>query len=376
MNRLVMPFTTEAPEQARLRAEVRAYLARERADDPGAFAGRGYDAEFSKRLGARGWLGMVIPARYGGAGRTPLDQFVVAEELLAAGAPIGAHHAAERQTAPMLLRYGSAELRERFLPAIAAGTAGFALGMSEPDSGSDLASVRTRAVPVAGGWRLTGTKVWTSWADRVGHAVVLCRTATGGRKHDGLSQLIVDLRAPGVQVRPIRTLDGRAHFSEVVFDEVQVPEGMLLGDDGRGWAQIGAELAYERGGPDRWLSTFAVYRALVRAAPSLDPPGEVADAVGRCAAWYRVLHELSLGIAHAVTAGREPAVEAAAVKDLGTAFEQRVVELAREFLAGDRPAPPELVAAVYDHLLVAPGFTIRGGSTEILRTIVARELSR
>ena len=371
---LTMPLADETEDEALLREQVRAFIDEQRADDPEAFRGRGYDAEFSKRLAARGWLGMVIPPEYGGAGRSPVDQFVVSEELLAAGAPIGAHHAAERQTAPMLLRFGSEYLRRRFLPAIADGTVGFALGMSEPDSGSDLASVRTRAVPVTGGWRVSGTKVWTSWADRVGHAVVLCRTASGESKYAGLSQLIVDLAAPGVDIRPIQTLDGKAHFCEVILDEVEVPDAMLLGTIGEGWKQIGSELAYERGGPDRWLSTFAVYAALVRAAPDLEP--EATTGVGRCAAWYRVLHTLSYGIARAVAQGQEPAAEAAVVKDLGTTFEQRLVELARGFVADARPVPTELARLVRDHLLVAPGFTIRGGSTEILRTIVSRELLR
>ncbi len=371
---LTMPLADETEQEALLRAQVRAFIDGERADDPEAFRGRGYDAEFSKRLAARGWLGMVIPLEYGGAGRSPVDQFVVSEELLAARAPIGAHHAAERQTAPMLLRFGSEYQRRRFLPAIADGTAGFALGMSEPDSGSDLASVRTRAVPVPGGWRVSGTKVWTSWADRVGHAVVLCRTSSEKSKHAGLSQLIVDLASPGVDIRPIQTLDGTAHFCELILDEVEVPDEMLLGTVGEGWKQIGSELAYERGGPDRWLSTFAVYAALVRAAPDLEP--EATIGVGRCAAWYRVLHTLSYGIARAVAQGREPAVEAAVVKDLGTTFEQRLVELGRDFVANARPAPTELAWLVRDHMLVAPGFTIRGGSTEILRTIVSRELLR
>lgn len=378
MYRLKVPLADETEAEQALRGEIRAFLAQEKAADPDLFAGSGFDIEFSKRLGARGWLGITIPPEYGGAGRTPVDQFVVAEELLAARAPIGAHHAAERQTAPMLLRYGTEAQRRRFLPEIAAGRAGFALGMSEPDSGSDLASVRTRATPDGGGWRVSGTKVWTSWADRVGHAVVLCRTSVEESKHAGLSQLIVDLHAPGVDVRPIRTLDGTAHFCEVILDDVAVPADMVLGNVGDGWKQIGSELAYERGGPDRWLSTFAVYTALIDAAPHLEP--EVRVAVGRCAAWYRVLHTLSYGIARAVSEGREPAVEAAAVKDLGTVFEQRVVSLARDFAADagpvSAPALSTLTAAVRDYTLLAPGYTIRGGSTEVLRTIVSRELLR
>jgi alkylation response protein AidB-like acyl-CoA dehydrogenase len=204
--------------------------------------------------------------------------------------------------------------------------------------------------------------------------VVLCRTSSEESKHAGLSQLIVDLGSPGVHIRPIQTLDGTAHFCELILDEVEVPDEMLLGTVGEGWKQIGSELAYERGGPDRWLSTFAVYAALVRAAPDLEP--EATIGVGRCAAWYRVLHALSYGIARAVAQGREPAVEAAVVKDLGTTFEQRLVELARDFVANARPAPTDLASLVRDHMLVAPGFTIRGGSTEILRAIVSRELLR
>jgi alkylation response protein AidB-like acyl-CoA dehydrogenase len=365
-----MPFAVAVPGDATLRAEVREFLTQEYEADP-ALRGRGFDSGFSARLAKRGWVGMVIPTQYGGAGRSPVDQLIVAEELLAAQAPIGAHHAAERQTAPMLMRFGTESQKQRFLPEIASGKTGFALGMSEPDSGSDLASVRCKAVPTDGGWLLNGTKVWTSWADRVQYAVVLCRTSPPEEsKHAGLSQLIVDLSAPGVIVRPITTIDGSAHFAEVIFDDVAVPADMMLGVVGEGWKQISAELAYERGGPDRWLSSFRVYAALM-AASCRDPAAAVE--VGRMAAWYRVLHELSYGIASAVAAGAEPAVEAALVKDLGTAFEQRIVETARRFTS---VGGPELIAAVSDLLLVAPGFTIRGGSTQVLRTIVARRFAQ
>ncbi|HEX9831942.1 MAG TPA: acyl-CoA dehydrogenase family protein [Mycobacterium sp.] len=363
-----MPFASAAPGDAALRAEVRKFITDEYDADP-TLRGRGFDWGFSARLAERGWVGMVIPADYGGAGRSPVDQLIVAEELLAAHAPIGAHHAAERQTAPMLLRFGTELQKRRFLPEIASGKTGFALGMSEPDSGSDLASVRCKAVETDDGWLLNGTKVWTSWADRVQYAVVLCRTSPAGdSKHTGLSQLLVDLATPGVTVRPITTIDGSAHFAEVIFDDVAVPADMMLGVAGQGWKQINSELAYERGGPDRWLSSFRVYAALARASRR-----DAAVEVGRMTAWYRALHELSYGIASAVAAGAEPAVEAALVKDLGTAFEQRVVETARRFTG---VAGPELAAAVSDLMLIAPGFTIRGGSTQVLRTIVARRFAQ
>jgi alkylation response protein AidB-like acyl-CoA dehydrogenase len=360
-----------------LRSEVREFLTSERQARPEIFTGSGFDRAFSQRLGARGWLGMVIPEKFGGAGRSPVEQFIVAEELLAARAPIGAHHAAERQTAPMLVRHGTLYQRELFLPAIAAGDIGFALGMSEPDSGSDLASVRSRAIAVEGGWSLTGTKVWTSWADRVEQVVVLCRTSVReGRKHAGLSQLIVDLKAPGVVITPIATVDGRAHFCEVSFKDVLVSDEMVLGEIGNGWSQVNSELSYERSGPDRWLSTFRVYAALVGAAATGETEATVA--VGRCASWYLTLHELSYGIALAVSNGEDPSVAAAVVKDLGTRFEQDVLEAARRFSA-DAATTAEIAQlrdAIADVVLIAPGFTIRGGATEILRTVIARELTR
>jgi alkylation response protein AidB-like acyl-CoA dehydrogenase len=375
-----MPLSS-SPEQAGLRRAVRLFLDRERTERPEIFTGDGFDRAFSRGLGAQGWLGMVIPEKYGGVGLGPVDQFVVSEELLAARAPVGAHIAAERQTAPMLIRFGTPAQREEFLPLIASGDIGFALGMSEPDSGSDLSSVRSRAHQVDGGWSLSGTKVWTSWADRVEYAVVLCRTAPlGSDKHAGLSQLIVDLHAPGVTVSPITTIDGRAHFSEVNFSDVFVRSQRVLGEVGHGWRQVTSELAYERSGPDRWLSTFRVYAALVRACGEIED--EAVVAIGRGAARYRILHELSYGIARAVQDGADPAAAAAVVKDLGTRFEQEVVEMARQFvrvpLPDDRTSGrlSDLAAAVADVVLVAPGFTIRGGTTQILRTVIARELIR
>jgi alkylation response protein AidB-like acyl-CoA dehydrogenase len=374
---LSLPFAEVREGERALREEVREFLREEKALYPDIFGFVGYDEAFSERLGKRGWLAMVVPKEYGGPGRSPVDQFIVAEELLAAHAPTGAHHAAERQTAPMLLRFGTEAQKQRFLPMIATGRIGFALGMSEPDSGSDLASVRTRATRTDTGWSLSGTKVWTSWADRVRYAVVLCRTSGGDAdKHEGLSQLIVDLTAKGVGIHPITTIDGRSHFSEVAFDDVRIPDGDLLGVEGQGWRQISSELAYERGGPDRWLSTFRCFVALAHAAPDLGD--EALSAVGRLGSWYRILHELSYAIARAVSDGAEPAVEAALVKDLGTSLEQEVVEISRRLcdVELDQSSSEPLISELANLLLIAPGLTIRGGTTEILRNIVAKELMK
>src|SRR6201991_2384705 len=266
---LVPPPTELPPRAAALRADVRAFLAQERAG--GAWTPRadvwlsGWDERFTKELARRGWLGMTIPVEYGGHGASPLDRYVVTEELLAAGAPVAAHWVADRQIGPSLLRFGTERQKRRHLPRIAAGECYFGIGMSEPDSGSDLASVRTKATRVDGGWRLSGTKVWTSGAHRAHAFFALARSSPveDGNRHAGLSQFIVELDSPGVDIRPIRLLTGAHHFNEVVFDGVFVPDAMVLGEIGAGWRQVTSELAFERSGPERFLSTFPLLTALV-----------------------------------------------------------------------------------------------------------------
>ena len=247
------------PAALRLREEVRAFLKSEVA--AGAYTPRlghsEFDADFTRRVAARGWIGMTWPRRYGGHECSYLERFVVTEEMLAAAAPCAAHWFGDRQTGPSLLRYGSEHLKQKYLPAIARGECYFALGMSEPNSGSDLASVRTRAERAAGGWRVTGQKVWTSWAHKAHAFFVLCRTAPDtGDRHEGLSQLIVELDAPGVTVRPIRFMNGDHHFNEVFLDSVFVPDAMVVGEVGQGWKQVTSELALERSGPERYMTTF------------------------------------------------------------------------------------------------------------------------
>lgn len=332
--------------------------------------------EFSRALARKGWVGMTWPERYGGHGRSAVERLVVAEELLAAGAPVAAHWIADRQSGPQIHRHGSEVLRERFLPAIARGECFFSLGMSEPESGSDLASVRTRARPRNGGWLLNGTKVWTSHAHHSHFITVLCRTEDAGDDpHMGLSILIVDLAARGVSVRPIRLITGEHHFNEVNFEDVEVPGDMLLGDPGDGWRLVTAELSLERSGPERFLSTFPLFAAL---ADALGPEAgdRAATSVGELAAELMALRQLSFEVAASIDAGTDPATQAAMVKDLGTRFEGRVAGVARTLL----PSRPALAAAApFDRLLAeavlsAPGFTLRGGTNEILRGIVARNL--
>jgi alkylation response protein AidB-like acyl-CoA dehydrogenase len=304
-----------------------------------------------------------------------MERYAVTEELLAAGAPVAAHWVADRQIGPTLMRFGTEAQRRRFLPGIAAGEVYFGIGMSEPDAGSDLAAVRTKAVRVDGGWELTGTKVWTSGAHHAHAFFALARSAPRdeGNRHAGLSQFIVELDAPGVQIRPIPLLTGAHHFNEVVFDRVVVPDDMVLGEIGAGWRQVTGELAFERSGPERFLSTFPLLTALVG---ELGRSGGAEREIGALVTRLWTLRRMSLAIAGALESGEAPDLAAAVVKDLGTRYENEVVDAARLLVA----VPPDPGAAdgfarlLADAVLHAPGFTLRGGTNEVLRGIVARGL--
>jgi len=335
----------------------------------------GFDAEFTRALGRKGWIGMTWPREYGGQGRSALDRYVLAEELMAAGAPVLAHWTADRQSGPLILRYGTEAQKQRFLPPITRGESYFCIGMSEPDSGSDLAATRTRAQAVQGGWRVNGTKLWTTNAHRCQWMIALVRTTPGSERHEGLSQIIIDLKAPGVTVRPIRDLAGDAHFNEVVFEDVFVPDDQLVGAAGDGWAQVMAELAFERSGPERYLSGAALLTAMVGWAGER-ADARAAEAIGRLMADVVTLRQMSLTIAARLERGEDPQVEASCVKDLGTLFEQALPEVAHAlFDVEPRVAGGPDAAQVLAYLTqVTPSFSLRGGTREILRGIIARGL--
>jgi alkylation response protein AidB-like acyl-CoA dehydrogenase len=330
----------------------------------------GHDPEFTRLLAERGLIGITWPEEFGGRAGSALDRLVVTEELLRAGAPVAAHWVADRQIGPAILRYGDRELQQEFLPRIAAGQVTFCLGMSEPESGSDLAAVRTRAVPVEGGYRITGHKLWTSNAHRSTHAYVLARVPGGVGKHDGLTEFIVDLDAPGIEVRPIYDLNREHHFNETVFTDVFVPAGRVIGREGHGWHQVTEQLSFERGGIERVLSTYPVLDRLLREG-RLHAEHQVQ--AGQLAARLHALRGLASGVAAAVDAGEAPVRPAAMLKYLGTSFEGQLVEFGRVVL-GSSPRPGRSAAdrLVAQGILRSPGATLRGGTTEVLLNILAR----
>ena len=368
------------PAAHEMRKRVRSFLREQLA--AGAFVPRCsgwtiFDREFSRSCGQAGFIGLTWPREWGGQARSTLERYVVVEELLAAGAPVGAHWIADRQSGPQILRHGSDALKAAVLPGIVRGELFCAIGMSEPDSGSDLASVRSRGERVDNGWRINGRKIWTSSGHLADVMIGLFRTepADPKRRHAGLTQFAIDLHSPGVTRRAIRNISGREDFSEITFDDVFVPDTQVLGQVGDGWKLVTGELAYERSGPERFLSVFPLLVECLRARPKADSPLVQAE-LGRSVAHLAALRRMAISIAAKLDAGGDPATEAALMKDLGNALEREIPERLRSLALTD---PASAQAAPYRALLAhtivdATSYTLRGGTPEVLRGMIARGL--
>lgn len=369
-------LSTYEPTRQRVREFLASELARE-SFKPWQVTWTTFDRDFSRRAGEAGFIGMTWPLDYGGQECSALERYVVVEEMLAAGAPCGAHWIADRQSGPQILRHGSERAKRDILPRIARGECAFGIGMSEPDSGSDLAAVRTRAEKVEGGWLINGTKVWTTNAHQVDFLITLVRTAPAGdRKHEGLTQMITPTDAPGMTVRPILDLSGHHEFNEVHFEDYFVPDDMLVGEPGAGWAMVTAELAFERSGPDRYLSAWQLLCALV---DSVGPKPDRLQSVqvGRLVSHAMALRRMSTVVAGLLEQGANPQVEAALVKHVGTGFEREIPEIARLVVGeagADDATTTRFDEALRQVILTAPSFTLRGGTREIMRGVIARGL--
>jgi acyl-CoA dehydrogenase len=373
----------ELPPAAKaLRKEVRNFLRAEVAAGtfvPGSERGQ-FSREFSRKVGERGWIGMTWPKKYGGHERSHLERYIVIEEMLAARAPTRAHSTADRQSGPVILRYGQEEIKEAILPKIAKGELCFCIGLSEPNSGSDVFAASTRARKTDGGWLVNGRKIWTSNAHRSDYMIALLRTSppTKENRRHGLTQFLVDMKTPGITIRPIVNLTGGHDFNEVTFDDAFLPEAHLIGEVDMAWKQATDELAYERSGPDRWLETFACLVELVRRVGP-DPGERLAEGIGREVAHLATLRHMSLSVAGMLQAGKTPAVEAAVVKDLGTNFEQALPDRVRLMAPPSGDGEPDsnderFEEALRYATLIAPKLTIQGGTREVLRGIIARGL--
>ncbi len=370
------------PEAEELRLEVRDFLREEVANggfDPLTTVMKsGFDREFSRRVGARGWIGMTWPKKYGGRKRSFLERYVVTEEFRVANAPVGAHFTADRQSGPVLLKYADEPVKQSILPAITRGECCFCIGMSEPNSGSDLFAASTRATSCDGGYLVNGTKLWTSNAHQSDYMIGLFRTSppTKENRRHGLTQFLVDLKKPGITMNPVPNMAGKHEFNEVVFEDLFIPEDHVLGEVDGAWKQATSELAYERSGPERFLETYYVLTELVRVLGTA-PDLRAAEGIGRLVAQVHTLRRMSVSVNGMLQAGKEPILEGSIVKDMGTLWEQSLPAKARDLSAFAEPEPGN--RASFDEVLqfattIAPKLTIQGGTTEVLRGIIARGL--
>ena len=324
----------------------------------------GTSREFSLELAERGWLGMTWPVAEGGGGRSALERFVVFEALISTGAPLATSWFADRQIGPTLLQFGTSEQRRRFLPEIIAGTSAWSIGLSEPDAGSDVASIRTRAERDGDDWIVNGSKIWTSGAADADWCYLIARTDPDAPPHAGLSELVVDLHAPGVAISPIADMTGNRHFCEVVYTDVRVPGANLVGEQNGSFRQVMRQMEHERGGIDRLVSNRALYEEHLDLADRGDPC--VRQEVAALESGYRIGRLLVLR----EVLGQAPKGFSAATKTWCTEFEQRVADFCCR-VAGPHAM---LSSRAARNACYAPAYTIMGGTTNILRNILGERL--
>jgi alkylation response protein AidB-like acyl-CoA dehydrogenase len=333
----------------------------------------GNSAPFASELARRGWLGMTWPEEVGGGGRPPIERLVVFESLIAGGAPVASCWFADRQIGPTLLEFGTPDQRDRWLPGIIAGESLWCIGMSEPDAGSDVASIRTRAERHGDTWVVNGQKVWTSGADLADWCYLIARTDPDAPPHRGLSEFVVDMRSPGVEVRPIVDAVANRHFCEVHFADVAVPADHLVGVENASFGQVMRQMEHERGGIDRLVSNRALYDDVLPYADRDD--ALVRQQVARLETGYRIGRLLVMR----EVLGQAPQGFSAATKTFCTEFEQEVATFAAHVLGANTTAwaPGELehlAARAARNICYAPGYTIMGGTTQILRNILGERV--
>jgi alkylation response protein AidB-like acyl-CoA dehydrogenase len=368
---------------AALRSRLRDLVAAHVADDwLGAFTDDPADLDaaqrFCKVLAGEGLLTVAWPAEYGGGGGSLWDQTVVREEMWAHHEPRGAQYMGLNWVGPAIMAHGTPEQKRRHLPAIAAGDVIWCQGFSEPEAGSDLAALRARAVPAGDGWRITGQKIWTSYAGMAQWCVLAARVGDGER-HEGITLFLVPMDTPGITVRPIRSMLGPHHLNEVFLDGVWAGPDAVLGDVGDGWTVIRRALAHERVGIARYARCERLLSALGRAlAPHWDdlPPSLHAQ-WARALVQVRVARLLAYRTVHAQDTGELPDVLASSARIAVTQCDQQVAEVLSQALEHEAldagPAAP-LHGAVEDHWRYAQAATVASGTIEVQRMIVAKAL--
>lgn len=351
----------------KLAAEAGAWVAEATSDlfqtDDGWLVG--YSDEFTLRLAERGWIGMTWPLSAGGDGRPEIERFVVTEQLLLGRAPMAGSFFPDRQIGPVLLAYGSEEQQKRFLPAMRRGVSKWCIGMSEPDAGSNVAGIATTAVKDGDRYIVNGQKIWTSGAKTSDFCYLICRTDLESPPHKGMSEFIVDMNSPGIEIRPIKDASGDSHFNEVYFNEVAVPVENLVGELNNSFGQTMRQLEHERGGIDRLASNQRLYLDTLDYADTTDPL--VRQQIARIESGYRIGRDMVL---RNVLRQTPFAQYSAVTKTWCTEFEQQV----SEFVGNVAGAETMLWNRVSRNVVYSPAYTIMGGTTQILRNIIGERI--
>lgn len=378
-----------SPEDEAFRKEIRAFLT---AEWPGGTGDAAVDSDeeyeveraFEKKLAQRGWLTLAWPEEYGGKGATNIRQAIMKEECTYFRAPIGGGPGGQATSlvGPAVMHYGTPEQKKRFLPPIAAGEVYWCQGFSEPDAGSDLASVKTRAERHGDNYVINGHKIWTSGAAYADWIHLLARTDPGAPKHKGISYFLIDMKSPGITHRPIAEMTGRSGFYETLFENVAVPRGNLLGEENRGWYVTTATLNFERSGIvrigaiKRWLDDVVAY---VKAAPATGRGDETARRLKL--AEHAIEVEVGRWLAYRVAWLQDqkvaPAYEASLSKAYATEVAQRFANTAVKVLGlggaltqSSHLAPIEGRVNFFYQLTVH--WTISAGTNEIQRNVMAQ----
>jgi len=355
-----------SPELEDLRARARA-VAQQGVADHGVHNDswiNGFNKEFSRTIADEGWVGMTWPAEFGGGGRPNIERVIMAEEMIGAGAPIAASWFADRQFGPSLYTYGTPDQQAEYLPAMLAGTTTWGIGMSEPDSGSDLASLKTAAVKDGDVYIVNGQKIWTSGGALADYVYLICRTDATGRPHEGVSELIVPMDLPGIEVRTIRDMVNNTHFCEIFFTDVRVPVENLVGVEGGAFKQTMVQLEHERGGIDRLVSNRPLYDLALSKADTDDPRvrQEIAKLesgyhVGRLLVYREVLRQAPKGFS-------------AATKVFCTEHQVRVADFAARTLGLEATLDNQSSLEI----CYSPSYKLAGGTSEVMRNILGERV--
>jgi alkylation response protein AidB-like acyl-CoA dehydrogenase len=365
-------------EDARYRRELQAFLDAELPEGweemsrhgPGSDAQADFSRSFCARLAERGWLTQSWPRAYGGADATPWRHAILSEEMWQRGEPRGSQYMNVNWIGPTIMKYGSEAQKQQHLPRIAAGDVLWCQGFSEPEAGSDLVSLRTRAVRDGDDYVVNGSKIWTSYVNGAEFCFLLVRTDPDSKRHKGISVLLAPMDAPGIVVREVPAVVGERYFHELFFDDARISASCRLGPEGEGWNVVSYALAYERVGAMRYARAGLTLDALARHAREngrIEDP-VVQEKLGAARAAVEASRLLSYRVIDLRARGSEPTADTNIARVAGTMCENAVSDLALELFGADA-LEYGTWAESYFRLAMTAGVAV--GTTEINLNLIA-----